>query len=672
MRVNIEYKRLCCVILTLISVLPEMNGYEQQKVKLTDIADKVIEKGLEGIDPTVYQGGTFVYSLASYALATKEQKDIERVKSILDLYRNGQIKMNSRSNFISYKYGGNAAAKMACCGFPEYQDMILQGAAEAWTGQRRTVSEGLMTGQYTRPHQNDVFFVDVISAITPYFTYAGVISGNTEYYDFAAWEALEAYRIFKDPQTGLLHQCRGTYDTAGVITEDNWSRGNGWASNAFAALLYNLPEKSRYYKEVRQAAREFFTAVLRHQDPQTGLWHQEMSDTTSYIETSGSGYLLEGLGAAIRTGVISKRHKIDFLRGIQGLLLYVDPDGSVGHTCRGCLSPGKGTKADYKDRQFYFNESHSFGPVVTALSVAIEMGYDEIELLAPLGSANEADRPATYVRFIEERKEDFAWENDLAAFRVYSRFAGDGTASGVDFWSKCVDYPIIDDWYAHEKNGRSYHKYYGQGADFYTVGKGRGVGGTGVWVDGKLYCSKNYANYKIVCNDKNRIEFILYYQPFKAGDRIIQETKRIEMVCGTNFYKVTATFEAQDGKDVVIATGVTTFGEADVTRDPQRGLVWANEHIKNKLDKPMCDAHSFSAVVVEPGRLVDMVKYQSDELALFNAGSGEEVIFFAGGGWQYHQKNRGSRAEPYRKTVSWQQLIEVYSGERPAWEFPHS
>ena len=77
----------------------------------------------------------------------------------------------------------------------------------------------------------------------------------------------------------------------------------------------------------------------------------------------------------------------------------------------------------------------------------------------------------------------------------------------------------------------------------------------------------------------------------------------------------------------------------------------------------MCDAHSFSAVVVEPGRLVDMVKYQSDELALFNAGSGEEVIFFAGGGWQYHQKNRGSRAEPYRKTVSWQQLIEVYSGK---------
>lgn len=646
-------------------------SFAQENVRLTDIADKVIEKGLEGIDPTVYQGGTFVSSLVDYALATRAQDDVDRVKSVLDLYRDGKVKMNSKSNFISYRYGGNAAAKMAFAGFDEYKDMVLQGAEEAWAGQRRTATEGLMTGQFTRPHQDDVFFVDVISAITPYFTYSGLIGKKPEYYDLAAWEALKAYEIFKDPATGLFHQCRGTWDVPMVITEDNWSRGNGWAANAFTALLRHLPKSSRYYKEVRKAAREFFTAVLKYQDPYTGLWHQEMSEPSSYLETSGSGYLLEGLAAAIESGVIPKKHKADFLRGIQGLLLYVDPDGSVGHTCRGCLSPGAGTKADYMDRQFYFNESHAFGPVVTALSAAIAMGYDEVELLAPLGSANEADRPATYVRFIEERKEDFAWENDLAAFRVYSRFAGDGTASGVDFWSKCVDYPIINDWYAHAENGRSYHKYYGQGADFYTVGKGRGIGGTGVWVDGKLYCSKNYANYKIVRNDKDKIEFILYYQPFKAGDRIIQETKRIEMVCRTNFYKVTATFDAQDGQDVIVATGVTTFGAPKITRDPQRGLVWVGEHIQNKLAKPMSDAHTFSAVAVDPSRLVDMVTYGTDELALFKAASGEEVVFFAGAGWQYHQNNRDNRAEPYRKSLSWQQLMEVYDGIRPAWEFPH-
>jgi hypothetical protein len=165
--------------------------------------------------------------------------------------------------------------------------------------------------------------------------------------------------------------------------------------------------------------------------------------------------------------------------------------------------------------------------------------------------------------------------------------------------------------------------------------------------------------------------FILYYQPFKAGNRIIQETKRIEMVCGTNFYKVTATFEAQDGGPVVVAAGVTTFGEPKITKDPQRGLLWVGEHVKNKLDKPMRDARTFSAVVVEPSRLVDMVTCGTDELALFKVESGEQVVFFAGAGWQYHQNNRDERAEPYRKSVSWQQLVEVYDGVRPAWEFPH-
>ena len=640
----------------------------QQTVEVRAIADKVIFKALEGIDPGQYQGSVFNSSLAEYALASGDCVHLDRVKAVLDQYRQKKVSMARTSNFICYRYGGTAAAMMAYSGYDEYVPMITEAAADAWQNQRRTATEGLMTGQYTRPHQPDVFFVDVISAVTPFMLYAGLLEGNMAYVDFAAWETLEAYRIFKDPESGLFHQSRGTYDIPMMITQDCWSRGNGWAAVAFSALLRHLPKNSVHYKEVRAVAKEFFTAVLHHQDPVTGLWHQEMTDTTSYIETSGSGLLLDGLAAAIESGILPKKHKADFYKGLQGLLAYVDPDGSVGQTCRGCLSPGMGTKADYVDRQFYFNESHAFGPVVSALAAAIRLGYSEIGLPTNLGSANEVYRPATYVRFIEERKEDFAWENDLAAFRIYSRFAGDGTASGVDFWAKSVDYPIVNEWYANNATGRSYHKDYGQGADFYNVGKGRGTGGTGVWVDGKLYCSKNYASYKIVRNDKDRIEFILYYQPFKAGDRIIQETKRIEMVLGTNFYKISATFEAQDGEDVVAVVGLTTFGAPSIVEDPSRGLLWVDENLSNDPRK----SSMFSAVAVDPARLVEMVENESDRLVLFNVGSGEEVVFFAGAGWCFHQNNNAAkRSNEYRSKVSWKQLVEVYEGTRPAWEFPY-
>lgn len=656
------------ILPTLFVLVSALTLSAQQKVDVREMADKVISKALEGIDPGQYQGSVFNASLTEYALASGDKVHLDRVKAVLDLYKDKKVSMAQTSNFIGYRYGGNAAARMAYSGYNGYSDMVREAAADAWKNQRRTATEGLMTGQYTRPHQPDVFFVDVISAVTPFVLYAGLLEGNKEYIDYAAWETLEAYRIFKDSESGLFHQSRGTYDIPMMITQDCWSRGNGWASTAFSALMRHLPKNSAHYKEMRAIAEAFYTSVLKYQDPKTGLWHQEMTDSTSYIETSGSGLLLDGIAAAIESGVLPKKHKADFYRGLQGLLAYVDPDGSVGHTCRGCLSPGTGTKADYIDRQFYFNESHAFGPVVSALAAALRLGYTEIELPVALGSANDVDRPATYVRFIEERKEDFAWENDLAAFRIYSRFAGDGTASGVDFWAKSVDYPIVDQWYANNANGLSYHKDHGQGADFYNVGKGRGTGGTGVWVDGKLYCSKNYASYKIVRNDRDRIEFILYYQPFKAGDRLIQETKRIEMVLGTNFYKISATFEAQDGKEVVAVVGLTTFGAPVVVEDPSRGLLWVDE----KLSNDPRNSSMFSAVAVDPERLVKMIEYENDRLALFRAGSGEEVEFFAGAGWCFHQNNGiGKRSNEYRSKVSWKQLMEVYAGTRPAWEFPY-
>ena len=656
------------ILPTLFVLVSALTLSAQQKVDVREMADKVIPKALEGIDPGQYQGSVFNASLTEYALASGDKVHLDRVKAVLDLYKDKKVSMAQTSNFIGYRYGGNAAARMAYSGYNGYSDMVREAAADAWKNQRRTATEGLMTGQYTRPHQPDVFFVDVISAVTPFVLYAGLLEDNKEYIDYAAWETLEAYRIFKDSESGLFHQSRGTYDIPMMITQDCWSRGNGWASTAFSALMRHLPKNSAHYKEMRAIAKAFYTSVLKYQDPKTGLWHQEMTDSTSYIETSGSGLLLDGIAAAIESGVLPKKHKADFYRGLQGLLAYVDPDGSVGHTCRGCLSPGTGTKADYIDRQFYFNESHAFGPVVSALAAALRLGYTEIELPVALGSANDVDRPATYVRFIEERKEDFAWENDLAAFRIYSRFAGDGTASGVDFWAKSVDYPIVDQWYANNANGLSYHKDHGQGADFYNVGKGRGTGGTGVWVDGKLYCSKNYASYKIVRNDRDRIEFILYYQPFKAGDRLIQETKRIEMVLGTNFYKISATFEAQDGKEVVAVVGLTTFGAPAVVEDPSRGLLWVDE----KLSNDPRNSSMFSAVAVDPERLVKMIEYENDRLALFRAGSGEEVEFFAGAGWCFHQNNGiGKRSNEYRSKVSWKQLMEVYAGTRPAWEFPY-
>lgn len=66
---------------------------------------------------------------------------------------------------------------------------------------------------------------------------------------------------------------------------------------------------------------------------------------------------------------------------------------------------------------------------------------------------------STFARFVQERIDDFAWENDKLAFRTYGPKAqaitesgkkGGTLSSGIDCWLKRVDYPIIDKWYKQD------------------------------------------------------------------------------------------------------------------------------------------------------------------------------------------------------------------------------
>jgi hypothetical protein len=70
----------------------------------------------------------------------------------------------------------------------------------------------------------------------------------------------------------------------------------------------------------------------------------------------------------------------------------------------------------------------------------------------------------TYARYVPERKDDFAWENDIAAFRAYGK-ALEGSsedAQGFDFWAKRSNDLVVDEWY---KTG-DYHADHGKGLDY--------------------------------------------------------------------------------------------------------------------------------------------------------------------------------------------------------------
>ena len=164
-----------------------------------------------------------------------------------------------------------------------------------------------------------------------------------------------------------------------------------------------------------------------------------------------------------------------------------------------------------------------------------------------LVQVDESSKPKTieycYSRFVPERTDDYAWENDKVGFRTYGpnaqyRFENnlkEGTlSSGIDAWLKKVDYSIIDSWYKKytEKTG-TYHEDTGEGLDNFHVGSSRGVGGIAIKQDTTFYISKNFIEWKTITTGPLRTSFVLDYGKWDANGQTITETKHISLDYGS-------------------------------------------------------------------------------------------------------------------------------------------
>ena len=91
----------------------------------------------------------------------------------------------------------------------------------------------------------------------------------------------------------------------------------------------------------------------------------------------------------------------------------------------------------------------------------------------------ETIQPKVFGRYVPERKDDFAWENEYAAFRMYGpALKPENPSNGVDLWLKASPELIVDSFYYREHVlGKPYHINYGKGLDCYKVGHTCGAGG---------------------------------------------------------------------------------------------------------------------------------------------------------------------------------------------------
>jgi unsaturated rhamnogalacturonyl hydrolase len=182
----------------------------------------------------------------------------------------------------------------------------------------------------------------------------------------------------------------------------------------------------------------------------------------------------------------------------------------------------------------------------------------------------------TFARYVPERYDDFAWESDRIAHRIYGQalIQAEGTiTSGPDVWIKRHRNLIIDKIY----KTKQYHVDNGDEMDDYRVGNGgAGCGGSCLWDGAKRYISSNYRNWKLITTGPIRSEFELTYDAWDAdaAGRKVAMTERISIDANSYFSRMRTVFISADASPLTVAVGLAERpGREKATFDLQAGWV---------------------------------------------------------------------------------------------------
>lgn len=248
-----------------------------------------------------------------------------------------------------------------------------------------------------------------------------------------------------------------------------------------------------------------------------------------------------------------------------------------------------------------------------------------------------------YGRFVPERKDDMAWENDRSAYRAYGpalQKSGE-RAFGYDIWTKSVSGRVIDRRYYDDRvNKISFHVDHGEGMDVYAVGPTLG-GGTAALLDSAdeivyPYC---YEKYEVLENGPLRFTVRLTYGPLAVdGDSAVVETRVISLDQGSWLNRTTVSYDGLSA-DKRVAPGIVVHRQnpqgyvfdqsegfmayADLTENAEAG----NGIIFVGIVSPDSERFEYKALAEPRGDAVGHI------LAPKSYTDGEAFTYWWGSGW---------------------------------------
>lgn len=170
----------------------------------------------------------------------------------------------------------------------------------------------------------------------------------------------------------------------------------------------------------------------------------------------------------------------------------------------------------------------------------------------------EAVQPKVYGRYVPERKDDFAWENEYAAFRMYGpALRPENPSNGVDLWLKASPELIVDSFYYREHVlGFPYHINYGKGLDCYKVGHTCGAGGLIVIANDTTYIGGPYDRWTILEQTPERFVFRLEYDSLLVAGHILQQSITITSEAGEPMNRAEVVLTGDYDGELLVGGGI--------------------------------------------------------------------------------------------------------------------
>lgn len=242
-------------------------------------------------------------------------------------------------------------------------------------------------------------------------------------------------------------------------------------------------------------------------------------------------------------------------------------------------------------------------------------------------------------RYVPERMDDFVFENNLIAGRIYGEaLEGNPTSPGVDIWVKMPGKLVADEWYAAaQEDPEFYHHNHGDGKDCYKVSTTLGGGASAIVIDSVLVKpATNYRSYEIVEDTPEKVVFILNYPEWEYEGETIALSKKITVTADSYFCKVedSYTFSGELGDALKVAAGVF--------RHPAQNTIEEEQTLEDSY--AIWEHASDQSIEEEDGMLGVAVVVPEAEFTSFSEGgehgicgktvkSGEPFVYYFGSCW---------------------------------------